>query len=143
MSHPTSMTYTGRVIDQRRQAPISGARVYLKLEDTTVFSYTDIEGIYQLLIYSGYYAIQQGELSVTAKGYINYKSSIKLSLQKKELGDIRLTELNTDINSSYLFPVLIGATIVLLIMTMIILNSTQKKIPENPRNRYSVYIVKM
>lgn len=143
MSHPTSMTYTGRVIDQRRQAPISGARVYLKLEDTTVFSYTDIEGIYQLLIYSGYYAIQQGELSVTAKGYINYKSSIKLSLQKKELGDIRLTELNTDINSSYLFPVLIGATIILLIMTMIILNSTPKKIPENPRNRYSVYIVKM
>ena len=143
MSHPTSITYTGRVIDQRRQAPISGARVYLKLEDTTVFSYTDIEGIYQLSIYSGYYAIQQGELSVTAKGYTNYKSSIKLSLQKKELGDIRLTELNTDINSSYLFPVLIGATIVLLIMTMIILNSTQKKIPENPRNRYSVYIVKM
>ena len=141
MSYPTSIAYTGRVIDQGRQAPISGARVYLKLDDTTVFSYTDIEGIYQLVIYSRYTAIQQGELSITAKGYINYRSSIKLSLQQKELGDICLAELNTDINSSYLFPVLIGATIALIIITMIILNSTPKKVPEYPRNRYSVYIV--
>ncbi|CCH64707.1 hypothetical protein RINTHM_2300 [Richelia intracellularis HM01] len=38
-----------------------------------------------------------------------------------------MPELNTDINSSYLFPVLIGATIALIFMTMIILNSTPKK----------------
>ena len=46
MSYPTSIAYTGRVINQGRQAPLIGARAYLKLDDTTVFSYTDIEVIY-------------------------------------------------------------------------------------------------
>ena len=131
MSQSASITYTGRVIDQRRQAPICGARVSLTSDNVTIFTYTDIEGIYRLVIYSRDTNIQRGELSIEAEGYRNYKSFIELSPQHTELRDIRLTEVNADTNDSYLFPIVIGATVALFVIAILILNSAR----QDPRYR--------
>jgi len=90
MSQSPSIGYTGRVIDQQRQAPISGAKVSFNSDEIAVFTYTDIEGIYRLFINSTDTNNLQGELTVEAEGYRNYESSIDLSPEQTELGDIRL-----------------------------------------------------
>ncbi|MDJ0615585.1 MAG: carboxypeptidase-like regulatory domain-containing protein [Calothrix sp. MO_192.B10] len=143
MSQSPSISYTGRVIDQRRQAPISGARVSFTSEATTIFTYTDIEGIYQLFINSTDTNTLRGELTIEAQGYRNYQSVIQLSPQQTELGDIRLLGLN-EVNSnpelgvngdnSNLFPIVIVAAIALFIIAMLILNSAPRRNPEYRRN---------
>jgi hypothetical protein len=39
--------YTGRILDQERQTPLSGAKVALFTQGTPIIIYTDTEGIYQ------------------------------------------------------------------------------------------------
>ncbi|WP_159460588.1 hypothetical protein [Calothrix rhizosoleniae] len=144
MSQSPSISYTGRIIDQRRQAPISGARVSFKSEEISIFTYTDIEGIYRLFINSTDTNTLKGELTIEAEGYRNYQSSIHLSSQQTELGDIRLLGLNEEyINpwltwnaeeNSNLFPIVIVATIALFTIAIIILNAAPRRNPEYRRN---------
>ncbi len=156
MSQPPNISYTGRIIDQRRQAPISGARVSFKSEEISIFTYTDIEGIYRLFINSTDTNTLQGELTIEAEGYRNYQSSIHLSPQQTELGDIRLLGLNEEssnpllgVNEEYsnsnswlewdgdnsnLFPIIIMATIALFTIAIIILNAAPRRNTEYRRN---------
>ncbi len=144
MSQSPSISYTGRIIDQRRQAPISGARVSFKSEEISIFTYTDIEGIYRLFINSTDTNTLEGELTIEAEGYRNYQSSIQLSPQQTELGDIRLLGLNEEyINpwltwngeeNSNLFPIVIVATVALFTIAIIILNAAPRRNPEYRRN---------
>ena len=155
MSQSPSIGYTGRVIDQQRQAPISGAKVSFNSEEIAVFTYTDIEGIYRLFINSTDTNNLQGELTVEAEGYRNYESSIDLSPEQTELGDIRLlgvdeeysesesdsdsdsdsdsnsdSWLEWDVDNSNLFPIIVMATIALFTIVILILNSTPRRNPE-------------
>jgi hypothetical protein len=126
------------VIDYRRQAPLSGARVSFTSGNTTIHTYTDIEGIYRLIINTT--DRLRGELNIEADGYRNYKSTTQLSPQQTELLDIRLLELNSDINdrdNSYLLPIVIGAAIALFIIAILILNSAPRRHPEYRRNNPS------
>ena len=155
MSQSPNISYTGRVIDQRRQAPISGAKVSFNSEEIAVFTYTDIEGIYRLFINSTDANNLQGELTVEAEGYRNYESSIDLSPEQRELGDIRLLGVDeeysdSDSNSSNswlewdgensnLFPIIIMATIALFTIVILILNATPRRNPEYRRDNPSRY----
>ncbi|MGJ5675964.1 MAG: carboxypeptidase-like regulatory domain-containing protein [Nostochopsis sp.] len=100
MSKHQTITFLGRVIDQKKQAPISRAKVLLTYAGNSVITYTDLEGIYRLTINFNNSNSLQAQLSIQANGYKNYNSSIKLSSKQKDLGDVRLVEPNSNLNSS-------------------------------------------
>ncbi|MDJ0674810.1 MAG: carboxypeptidase regulatory-like domain-containing protein [Calothrix sp. MO_167.B42] len=145
MSQSPSISYTGRIIDQRRQAPISGAKVSFNSEEISIFTYTDIEGIYRLFINSTDTNALQGELIVEAEGYRNYQYPIQLSPEQTELRDIRLlgvdeedsnsnSWLEWDVESSNLLPIVIVATIALFTIVILILNAAPRRNPEYRRD---------
>jgi hypothetical protein len=90
MAKQTAISYIGRVIDYRKQAPISGAKVSFTAENNSLVTYTDLEGIYRFIVKPGDKKVLQGQIVVDAKGYPVYNSLIKLSTERKDLGDIRL-----------------------------------------------------
>ncbi|KOP25588.1 hypothetical protein AMR41_14840 [Hapalosiphon sp. MRB220] len=100
MSKHQTITFLGRVIDQKKQAPISRAKVLLTYAGNSVITYTDLEGIYRLTINFNNSNYLQAQLSIQANGYKNYNSSIKLSSQQKDLGDVRLVDHNSNLSSS-------------------------------------------
>ncbi|EHC15051.1 hypothetical protein CEN48_20880 [Fischerella thermalis CCMEE 5282] len=100
MSKHQTITYLGRVIDQKKQAPISRAKVLLTYEGNTLITYTDLEGIYRLTINFNNSNSLQAQLSIQANGYKSYNSLIKLSPKQKDLGDIRLVDINSNLSSS-------------------------------------------
>ncbi|MCP6763168.1 MAG: hypothetical protein NHB32_31320 [Fischerella sp. CENA71] len=100
MSKHQTITFLGRVIDQKKQAPISRAKVLLTYAGNSVITYTDLEGIYRLTINFNNSDSWQAQLSIQANGYKSYNSSIKLSPKQKDLGDVRLVEVNSNLNSS-------------------------------------------
>ncbi|RAM51345.1 MAG: hypothetical protein C6Y22_13480 [Hapalosiphonaceae cyanobacterium JJU2] len=100
MSKHQTITFLGRVIDQKKQAPISRAKVLLTYPGNSVITYTDLEGIYRLTINFNNNDSLQAQLSIQANGYKNYNSSIKLSPKQKDLGDVRLVEPNSNLSSS-------------------------------------------
>ncbi|MFB2768893.1 hypothetical protein ACE1AT_06305 [Pelatocladus sp. BLCC-F211] len=100
MSKHQTITFLGRVIDQKKQAPISRAKVLLTYAGNSVITYTDLEGIYRLTINFNNSNSLQAQLSIQANGYKNYNSSIKLSSKQKDLGDVRLVEPNSNLSSS-------------------------------------------
>jgi ATP-dependent Zn protease len=100
MSKHQTITYLGRVLDQKKQAPISRAKVLLTYEGNSVITYTDLEGIYRLTINFNNSNSLQAQLSIQANSYKNYNSLIKLSPKQKDLGDVRLVDINSNFNSS-------------------------------------------
>ncbi|BAZ68889.1 MAG: carboxypeptidase-like regulatory domain-containing protein [Pelatocladus maniniholoensis HA4357-MV3] len=100
MSKHQTITFLGRVVDQKKQAPISRAKVLLTYAGNSVITYTDLEGIYRLKINFNNSNYLQAQLSIQANGYKNYNSSIKLSPKQKDLGDIRLVDPNSNLSSS-------------------------------------------
>ncbi|TBR60749.1 hypothetical protein B4U84_07855 [Westiellopsis prolifica IICB1] len=100
MSKHQTITFLGRVIDQKKQAPISRAKILLTYPGNSVITYTDLEGIYRLTINFNNSDSLQSQLSIQANGYKNYNSSIKLSPKQKDLGDVRLVEPNSNLSSS-------------------------------------------
>lgn len=93
MSEKQKINYIGRVIDDRKQAPIRAAKVTFDINDgNSVISYTDLEGIYRFSANPDNQGIIEGQITVEANGYQIYKSSIKLSAEQRDFGDITLVK---------------------------------------------------
>ncbi|MDF5725422.1 MAG: carboxypeptidase-like regulatory domain-containing protein [Rhizonema sp. PD37] len=90
MSNNPEISFQGRVIDQEKQAPLSGIKVSLDFSGAPPVVYTDLEGIYKFKVNFRDSGIIKGQLTVEAKGYKTYKSGIELSPKHKDLGDIQL-----------------------------------------------------
>jgi hypothetical protein len=101
MAKQTAISYIGRVIDYRKQAPISGAKVSFTAENNSLVTYTDLEGIYRFIVKPGDNKVLQGQIVVDAKGYPLYNSLIRLSTERKDLGDIRLGKNSNSSSSTY------------------------------------------
>jgi hypothetical protein len=93
------MNFIGRVVDQRKYAPISGVKVLLNIPGAPPVVYTDLEGIYRFTVKSDSDSIN-GQITIEAKGYRSYNSSIKLLPDKRDLGDIRLLRTDEEVNKS-------------------------------------------
>jgi hypothetical protein len=94
------ISFLGRVVDQQKHAPISGAKVSLNIPGAPPLIYTDLEGIYRFTIKSKNMSSLQGQLTIEAKGYRSYHSFIKLLPDNRDLGDIRLLSTNPEIKTS-------------------------------------------
>ncbi len=168
MSKHQTITFLGRVIDQKKQAPISRAKVLLTYAGNSVITYTDLEGIYRLTINFNNSNYLQAQLSIQANGYKNYNSSVKLSPKQKDLGDVRLVEPNSslssssNIKSSYSssssnklstssssqsqensfvpLPIIIALMMVMFLMMAIAFKPSPQKNPVNRRNTLSVLV---
>ncbi len=90
MSNNQEISFQGRVIDQEKQAPLSGIKVSLDFSGAPPVVYTDLEGIYKFKVDFRDSSIIKGQLTIEAKGYKTHKSSIELSPKHKDLGDIQL-----------------------------------------------------
>ncbi|MBR8835379.1 MAG: hypothetical protein DSM106950_15465 [Stigonema ocellatum SAG 48.90 = DSM 106950] len=82
--------FLGRVLDQDKQAPISGAKILLNFPGAPPFVYTDFEGIYRFTVKFDGSDSFDGQLTIESKKYITYKAIIKLLPDNRDLGDIRL-----------------------------------------------------
>jgi hypothetical protein len=156
MAKQTAISYIGRVIDYRKQAPISGAKVSFTAENNSLVTYTDLEGIYRFIVKPGDKKVLQGQIVVDAKGYPVYNSLIKLSTERKDLGDIRLGS-RSQSSSSYRYTsgskqensnlTVVIAIIIISFFTIlaISLKSTPRREPVNQQddreflNRYQRY----
>ncbi|WP_016868750.1 MULTISPECIES: hypothetical protein [Fischerella] len=159
MSKHQTITYLGRVLDQKKQAPISRAKVLLTYEGNTVITYTDLEGIYRLIVNFNNSNSLQAQLSIQANGYKNYNSFMKLSPKQKDLGDIRLVDINSNLSSSsnlkssetvsssltskspensfVPLPIIIAIMMVMFFMMAIAFKPSPQKSPVNRRNTVS------
>ena len=159
MSKHQTITYLGRVIDQKKQAPISRAKVLLTYEGNTLITYTDLEGIYRLTINFNNSNSLQAQLSIQANGYKSYNSLIKLSQKQKDLGDIRLVDINSNLSSSsnlkssetvssslsstslensfVPLPIIIAIMMVMFLMMAIAFKPSPQKTPGNRRDTVS------
>ncbi|WP_035139481.1 carboxypeptidase-like regulatory domain-containing protein [Fischerella sp. PCC 9605] len=152
MSKNQTITYLGRVLDQKKHAPISGAKVSLNYEGHSVSTYTDLEGIYRLTVNFNNSNYLQGQLSIQANGYKSYNSFIKLSPKQKDLGDVRLVEPNSNLasysnigsssnfssqsqNENFIpLPLIIAIMIVMFLIMAIAIKPSPQKNPTNRRN---------
>lgn len=148
--------YLGRIVDQKRQAPIAGAKVSLKCGGNSFVNYTDIEGIYRFAVNSSNNNIQ-AQLIIEANGYKIYNSMVKLSPKQKDLGDIKLFELNStqhyhtssspsspstpstpsrypQTENNIPLPIIITLIAALCMMTLIAIQTSFQKTPTNRRN---------
>ncbi len=99
MQKNRGLNFLGRVVDQQKQAPISGAKVLLNFPGTPPVVYTDLEGIYRFTVKPHSNSSIQGKITIEAKGYRSYESSIKLLPDKKDLGDIRLLKSDSEVRT--------------------------------------------
>ena len=90
MQKNQGINFIGRVLDQEKQAPISGVKVLLNFPGAPPVVYTDLEGIYRFPVKCDSSSSFKGELTIEAKGYKTHNSFIELLPNKKDLGDIRL-----------------------------------------------------
>ncbi len=90
MQKNRGINFLGRVLDQEKQAPISGVKVLLNFPGAPPVVYTDLEGIYRFPVKFDSSSSFKGELTIEAKGYKTYNSFIELLPNKKDLGDIQL-----------------------------------------------------
>ncbi|GEM_PF-3436887 len=96
MSQSQKVNYIGRVVDWNKRAPIRAAKVIFDNNDgNSIVSYTDLEGLYRFSANPDNNGVLQGEITVEANGYQTYKSNIKSSVGKKDLGDITLDKPDT------------------------------------------------
>ncbi|WP_315787834.1 hypothetical protein [Fischerella sp. JS2] len=161
MSKHQTITYLGRVLDQKKQAPISRAKVLLTYAGNSVITYTDLEGIYRLKINFNNSNSLEAQLSIQANSYKNYNSFIKLSPNQKDLGDIRLVDINSHLSSSsnlksnsnshsssklssqfqensfVPLPIIIAIMMVMFLMMAIAFKPSPQKIPVNRRSTVS------
>ncbi|MFQ4144611.1 carboxypeptidase-like regulatory domain-containing protein [Chlorogloeopsis sp. ULAP02] len=142
MPKPQTITYTGRIVDNKKQAPILGAKVTFVSQGNSIVCYTDIEGIYQLEINTNKSDSIHAKLTIEANGYKTYYSSIKVSPKQKDLGDIKLLEhheikvINSYPETDTFIPIPIIATILagLFMITILALQTSNSKTPVNKRN---------
>ncbi len=137
------ITYIGRIIDNKKQAPISGAKVLLKGDGISIYTYTDIEGIYRFRIIPGSRGMD-ATITVETKGYSPYSRSVYLSSQDQDLGDIKIggssstssdrpssrSERNN--RSSGFFPLVILIAITVMVFVAF---SNRTQINQSPRNQ--------
>lgn len=96
MSQSQKVNYIGRVVDWNKRAPIRAAKVIFDNNDgNSIVSYTDLEGLYRFSANPDNNGVLQGQITVEANGYQSYKSNIKSSVGKKDLGDITLDKPDT------------------------------------------------
>lgn len=141
-------TFIGRIIDNKKQAPISGAKVFLKGDGMSIYTYTDIEGIYRFRVIPGSKGMD-ATITIEAQGYSPYTQSVYLSSQEKDLGDFRLGGVGgslsrTSSNGSYSssnsrsssnFLVVIFGIAIALIIFFAFSNRTQtNRTPDSPPN---------
>ncbi|NJM19357.1 MAG: carboxypeptidase regulatory-like domain-containing protein [Richelia sp. RM2_1_2] len=93
MSENQKKNYVGRIVDWNKQAPIRAAKVTFDHNDgTSIVSYTDLEGIYRFSAKPDSNGVIQGQITVEANGYQTYKTSMKLSEDNKDFGDITIVQ---------------------------------------------------
>ncbi len=90
MQKNRGINFLGRVLDQEKQAPISGVKVLLNFPGAPPVVYTDLEGIYRFPVKFDSSSSLKGELTIEAKGYKTHNSFIELLPNNKDIGDIRL-----------------------------------------------------
>ena len=90
MSNNQEISFQGRVIDQKKQAPLSRIKVSLDFSGAPPVVYTDLEGIYKFKVNFRDSSTIKGQLTIQAKGYETHNSRIELSPKHKDLGDIQL-----------------------------------------------------
>ncbi len=136
------ITYTGRVVDNKKQAPILGAKVKFVYPGNAIISYTDIEGIFQLKFNFHSNESIHGKLTVEASGYKTYYSSMKISPQPRDLGDIKLLEphdiklLNSNSETDIFIPIPVIATILagLFAIAILAMQTSNSKFPVRKHN---------
>ena len=104
MQKNRGINFLGRVLDQEKQAPISGVKVLLNFPGAPPVVYTDLEGIYRFPVKFDSSSSFKGELTIEAKGYKTYNSFIELLPNKKDLGDIRLLRPDSKTGEIQLIP---------------------------------------
>ena len=96
MSENQKKNYVGRIVDWSKQAPIRAAKVTFENNDgTSIVCYTDLEGIYRFSAKPDSNGVIQGQITVEANGYQTYKTSMKLSEDNKDFGDITIVQGST------------------------------------------------
>ncbi|MDR9897423.1 hypothetical protein G7B40_023055 [Aetokthonos hydrillicola Thurmond2011] len=88
------INFLGRVVDQHKHAPISGAKILLNFPGAPSVVYSDLEGIYRFTAKFNGNSSLDGKLTIEAKGYETYESFITLLPDKKDLVDIQLVSGN-------------------------------------------------
>jgi hypothetical protein len=133
MSKKSLNNYIGRVIDYRKQAPISGAKVSLRSNEISLTSYTDLEGIYKFQISPDKSKNVRAEIYIEASGYRPYRGLINLAADQKDLGDIRLgapnnqqTRLQGNSNSSSTLVVAVIITVFLILLSLAVRDSPRR-----------------
>jgi hypothetical protein len=128
--------YIGRILDKEKQAPLSGAKVSIKLSGSSLVVYSDLEGIYKFQVLFDNSNVLEGEITIEAKGYKTYSSFLRLFINERDLGDIRLVsphyqhEQEIEIQSNIL-PVIAAIMIVLaLIVAVLTLPPPQENPPQ-------------
>ncbi|MDJ0734305.1 MAG: carboxypeptidase-like regulatory domain-containing protein [Nostocaceae cyanobacterium] len=135
MTRNPQVNYIGRVIDQYRQAPISRAKITLTLNDATpIVTYTDLEGIYRFTVNYRERSSIQGTLTIEADGYRIYESSIRLSPDKNDLGDIRLLDENAPLTDTIPTSIIIAVIMGFIIIALLLLKSSSPKKNNNQQN---------
>jgi len=127
MQKNQGINFLGRVVDQQKQAPISGAKVLLNFSGAPPVVYTDLEGIYRFTVKPNSNSSLQGQITIEAKGYRSHESSIKLLPDKRDLGDIRLLQSDSEVmtptssteSSSMLIPMIVALMTVLAITVVV------------------------
>jgi hypothetical protein len=129
------INFLGRVVDQHKQAPISGAKILLNFPGTPSVVYSDLEGIYRFTAKFNGSSSLNGQITIEAKGYRTYESFIELLPDKKDLGDIRLVSRNVEsgtITSNDSSMLILIAVAILTALSLLVLVATK------PSNQYSV-----
>jgi hypothetical protein len=146
MSASKEITYTGRIVDNKKQAPILGAKVKFVYPGNAIISYTDIEGIFQLKINFSSKESIYGKLIVEANGYKTYYSSMKISPQPRDLGDIKLLEphdiklFNSDTDIFIPIPVIATILAGLFAIAIIAMQTSNSKFPvRQHKNSINIY----
>ncbi|MBD2770729.1 carboxypeptidase-like regulatory domain-containing protein [Iningainema tapete] len=158
MPNHKKINFLGRVIDQEKHAPISGAKVILNFPGSPPVVYTDLEGIYRFTVNADNHNISQGQITVEADGYNTSNSIIQLSQKSKDLGDIKLVipsaKSNNNITysskksdnstSDMLMPIMTALMIALAtIMIAVLIQPSTRSTPQEilePSNNYRSYI---
>ncbi len=140
MTRNPQVNYIGRVIDQYRQAPISRAKISVTLNDANpIVTYTDLEGIYRFTVNYRERRNIPANLTIEADGYRIYESSIRLSPDKNDLGDIRLLDENAPLTETIPTPIIIAVIMGFIIIALLLLKSSPPRRNNNQQN----YLINM